>query len=276
MRYRFPSLCVCLCLLASGVLADDTYVAPRGPGGHPDFNGVWQVMNRANYNVESHAAVAALAMVEGDLGPIPDKRVVALGAVGSVPATLGVVLSGPLPYTDQAKKIQQENAKDWLTKDPEIKCYLPGIPRATYMPFPFQIVQSESALFFSYEFAGAARNIYLQDPGEAPIDSWMGQSYGYWQGETLVIEVTGQNDRTWFDRAGNHHSAFMKVTERYTLTSEHTLRYDVEIEDDQTYTAPWQMSMTLYKRVGVDAQIQQFKCVEFVEELMYGHLRKPQ
>ena len=142
------------------------------------------------------------------------------------------------------------------------------------MPYPFQILHSESALFFSYEYAGAVRNIHLTDPGEAPIDSWMGQSYGYWEGDTLVIEVTGQNDRTWFDRAGNHHSDVMQVTERYTPTSAHTMDYQVTVEDDKTFTAPWQMQMTLYRRVGSDAQIQQFKCVEFVEELMYGSLRK--
>ena len=90
-----------------------------------------------------------------------------------------------------------------------------------------------------------------------------------------LYEVTGQNDRTWFDRAGNHHSAYMKVTERYTPTSMHTMRYDVLVEDEMTFTEPWQMSMTLYRRVGNDAQLQQFKCVEFVEELMYGDLRKP-
>ena len=141
----------------------------------------------------------------------------------------------------------------WLTSDPEIKCYLPGIPRANYMPYPFQILHSERAIFFSYEYAGAVRNIHLTDPGEAPIVFWMGQSYGYWEGDTLVIEVTGQNDRTWFDRAGNHHSDVMKVTERYTPTSDYTMDYQVTIEDDKTFTAPWQMQMTLYRRTGVDA-----------------------
>ena len=250
------------------------YIAPRGPGGKPDLNGVWQVLNRANYNIESAAAKAALALVDGDLGPVPAPSIVALGAIAAVPASQGVVVQGKLPYTAQGLAKRTENQAKWFELEPEIKCYLPGVPRANYMPYPFQIVQSESALFFSYEYAGAMRNIHLQDPGEAPIDSWMGQSYGYWQGDTLVIEVTAQNDRTWFDRAGNHHSANMKVIERYTPTSSHTLRYDVRIEDELTFTEPWEMSMTLYKRVGMDAQIQQFKCVEFVEELLYGHLRK--
>lgn len=255
-------------------LATADYTAPRGPLGKPDLNGVWQVLNRANFDIEAHHARAAMQMREGPLGPIPAEALVPLGAVGAVPGDFGVVVGGSIPYKHEALLEKQENQADWLGLDPEVKCYLPGIPRANYMPFPFQIVHSESALFFSYEYAGAARNIYLEDPGEAPIDSWMGQSYGYWEGDSLVVEVTGQLDRTWFDRAGNHHSPTMKVTERYTPTSDHTLRYEVEIDDAETFTRPWKMSMTLYRRVGNDAQLHQFKCVEFVEELLYGSLRK--
>ncbi len=268
---------VAACLAVSSYAEPpDGYVAPRGPGGKPDLNGVWQALNTAHYDIEPHAARASMALIEGPLGPIPAPETVKFGAVGAVPAGLGVVVGGVIPYTGEALEIRNANRLDWLNRDPEIKCYLPGIPRASYMPYPFQILHSESAIFFSYEYAGAARNIYLEDPGEAPVDSWMGQSYGYWEDDTLVIEVTGQNDRTWFDRSGNHHSANMKVTERYTPTSTHTLRYDVLIEDAETFTQPWQMSMNLYRRVGADARVQQFKCVEFVEELMYGHLRKPE
>ena len=86
--------------------------------------------------------------------------------------------------------------------------------------------------------------------------------------------MTGQNDRTWFDRAGNHHSDVMEVTERYIPTSAYTMDYQVLVEDEKTFTAPGQMQMTLYRRAGADARVQQFKCVEFVEELMYGSLRK--
>jgi len=258
----------------TGVTLADDYQAPRGPGGKPDLNGTWQAFNRANYNLEAHAAKAALAMVEGPLGQIPAPSIVALGTIASVPGGVGVVVGGSIPYTQHGRAKQLENQHDWLQRDPEIKCYLPGIPRANYMPFPFQIVHSEQAMMFSYEYAGAVRNVNLQDPGEAPIDSWMGQSYGYWQDDTFVIEVTGQNDRTWFDRAGNHHSDQLIVEERFTPTSDHTLRYDAIIRDPLTFTQPWTISMTLYRLVGADAQLQQFKCVEFVEELFYGHLRK--
>ena len=254
--------------------APRAYVATRGAGGHPDMNGVWEVMNTANWDIEPHAARAALAFRPGPFGPVPAKEVVALGAVGSVPAGLGIVENGPIPYTPEALAVKKDNQLHWLERDPEIKCYLPGVPRATYMPFPFQIFQSDEAIVFAYEYAGAVRNILFKDPGPAPIDSWMGQSVGHWEGDTLVVAVTGQNDSTWFDRAGNHHSADMKVVERYTPIAPGVMRYEAEITDPATFTRPWKISLNLYRRVGQDAQLQQFKCVEFVEELMYGKLRK--
>lgn len=194
--------------------------------------------------------------------------------MGAVPAGLGVVIGNHIPYLPEARTQQLANKAEWLTKDPEIKCYLPGVPRATYLPFPFQIFQNDKAIFISYEFAGAARNLNLEDPGEAPVDSWMGQSFAQWEGDTLVVEVTGQNDQTWFDRSGNHHSDALKATERYTLQNAHVLDYEAKIEDPRTFSEPWTIRMPIYKRVGVDAQLQQFKCIEFVEEVMYGHLRK--
>ncbi len=269
-----------LTLLAPATLsaADATtakpYVAARGPGGKPDLNGVWRAFNRAHDDLQDHPARAARAFREGPHGPVPAKEVVALGAAGAVPAGIGVVVGKEIPYQDWAKKKKAENQASWLTADPEIKCYLPGIPRATYMPFPFQILQNEDALFFSYEYAGAVRNIFLEDPGPAPIDSWMGQSLGSWEGDTLVIVTTGQNDQTWLDRAGNFHSEALKVTERFTPIGPHTLQYEATLEDEKVFTRPWTIRMPLYRLVGDDAILQQFNCVEFVEELMYGHLRK--
>jgi len=251
------------------------YTAPRGPDGvHPDLNGVWQAMNTANWDVEPHAARAALQMRAGPVIPVPAKEVVALGAVGSVPAGPGVVEGGQIPYTPEALKMRDENRADYLKRDPEVKCYMPGVPRANYMSFPFQILQSEKSILVVYEYAGAVRNLLFKDPGPPPADSWMGQSVARWDGDTLVVTVTGQNDQTWFDRAGNFHSADMVVEERWTPTSPSTIRYEATITDPQTFTHPWKMSMNLYKRLGEDAQLQQFKCIEFVEELLYGGLRK--
>jgi hypothetical protein len=255
--------------------AASSYRAPRGPDRvHPDLNGVWQVMNTANWDVEPHAARAALQLRPGPVNPVPAKEVVALGAVGAVPAGLGVVEGGQIPYTPEALKQRDANRAAYLANDPEVKCYLPGVPRANYMHLPFQIFQSEKAMLIAYEYAGAVRNLLFTDPGPAPVDSWMGQSVAKWEGDTLVVTVTGQLDRTWFDRAGNHHTGEMVVVERWTPTSPTTIRYEATITDPATFTRPWKMSMNLYKRIGEDARLQQFKCVEFVEELMYGHLRK--
>jgi hypothetical protein len=102
----------------------------------------------------------------------------------------------------------------------------------------------------------------------------MGQSVGHWEGETFVVVANGFNDQTWFDRAGNHHSDQMKVTERYTPTDRDHLLYEATIEDPATFTKPWKISMPLYRRVERDAQLMEFKCVEFVEELLYGQWRK--
>ena len=262
-------------VLAAPAAKASAYRAPRGPDGkHPDLNGVWQVLNGANYNIEPHAASAAMQLRPGPAGPVPAKSVVALGAVGAVPAGVGVVVGGTIPYKPEAMKTREENRTDWITKDPEVKCYLPGVPRANYMDHPFQIFQSDTAMLIAYEYDGAARNILFKDPGPAPVDSWMGQSVAHWEGDTLVVIVTGMNDQTWLDRAGNFHSDQMKVVERYTPTSAGTMRYEAEITDPETYTHPWKMEMTLYKRVGDDARLGQFKCVEFVTELMYGDLRR--
>jgi hypothetical protein len=242
--------------------------------GKPDMNGLWQTINTANWDIQSHNAKPALAMRPGPVVPVPAKEVLAFGAVGAVPGGLGVVEGEELPYKPEALKTKQENQENWLTRDPEVKCYLPGVPRATYMPFPFQIFQSHSQFFIAYEYAGAVRHIYLKDPGPPPIDSWMGMSHGRWDGDTFVVETSGFNGQTWFDRAGNHHSEQMKVTERYTMSGPDHITYAATIDDPITFTRPWTMSMPLYRRVERNAQLGQFKCVEFVTELMYGHLRK--
>ena len=211
---------------------------------------------------------------EGPHGPLPTVKTMYLGAVASVPPGLGVVVDGKIPYTPEALAKKQENKANWIDRDPEVKCFLPGIPRATYMPQPFQIFQSADSVFMAYQYAGAVREVYMEDPGEAPVDSWMGWSAGRWEGDTLVVEVTGQYDSTWFDRAGNHHSDIMKVTERYTPMSPYHLQYEATIEDPETFTEPWTISMPLYRRMEDNAQLMEFRCVEFVEELMYGEWRR--
>src|SRR6185503_16293158 len=250
------------------------YRAPRTPDGHPDLNGIWQANNEANWDIQMHVARPALALRAGPYGPVPAKEVLALGAVGSVPPGTGNDEGNEIPYKPEALAQKKKNQDNYLTSDPEIKCYLPGVPRANYMPYPFQIFQSPKAFFIAYEYAGATRNVYLKDPGPAPVDSWMGQSVGKWEGETFVIDVTGFNDGSWFDRSGNFHSESLHVIERYTRTSPDVIQYEATIEDPKTFTRPWKMSMPLYRRAEKNAQLMDFKCVEFVEELMYGQWRK--
>ena len=254
--------------------APASYRTPRTADGKADLNGIWQALNEANYDIQSHMARPAMALRAGPYGPVPAASVLALGAVGSVPPGLGVVEGDEIPYQPQALAKKKENQEHWLTADPEIKCYLPGVPRATYMPYPFQIFQSSKAIFFAYEYAGAVRDIYLKDPGPAPIDSWMGQSVGRWERDTLVVDVTGFNDQSWFDRAGNFHSDALHVVERYRRTSADVIAYEATIDDPKVFTRPWKISMPLYRRQEKNAQLMDFKCVEFVEELMYGQWRK--
>ncbi|HEY7171900.1 MAG TPA: hypothetical protein VH417_13715 [Vicinamibacterales bacterium] len=268
----FAAAVLLLMTTVSGQQAS-TYRAPRTADGHPDMNGIWQALNEANWDIQMHVARPALAVRPGPYGPVPAKEVLALGAIGAVPPGVGVV-DGELPYLPAALAQKKKNQDNYLASDPEIKCYLPGVPRATYMPYPMQIFQSTKAFFIAYEYAGAVRNVYLKDPGPAPADSWMGQSVGHWEGETFVVDVSGLNESTWFDRAGNFHSEEMKVTERYTRTSPDVISYEATITDPKTFSRPWKMSMPLYRRGEKNAQLMEFKCVEFVEELMYGQWRK--
>jgi hypothetical protein len=236
------------------------YRAPRTADGKPDLSGIWQAMNTAEWDIQAHDAKA---------GPL-----VVMGALGGIPAGLGVVEDGPLPYRPEALAKKKENEANWLALDPAIKCFLPGLPRATYMPFPFQIVQSPQYVSFAYEFAFASRVVNIGMKSKAPVDSWMGWSSGSWDGDTLVVDVTGMVEDTWFDRAGDYHSDALRLTERYTPTSANTLLYEVTVDDPKVYTRPWKMSMPLYRRMEKNMQLLEFNCVSYVEELMYGHLRK--
>ena len=246
---------------------------PRTASGRPDLNGIWQALGNAHWDIEPHLARAALAMQPGPVVPVPASEVLALGAVGSVPSGNGIVVGGVIPYRPEALARRDDHREHYLERDPEIKCYLPGVPRATYMPFPFQIFQSDRKFFIAYEYAGAVRDIYYEDPGPPQVDSWMGQSVGRWEGDTFVVQVNGFNGQTWLDRAGNHHGAGLVVTERYTMAGPDHIWYEATLEDPETYTRPWTIRLPLYRHIDPDARLGQFKCVEFVEELMYGHLR---
>ena len=240
--------------------APAAYRAPRTADGKPNLNGIWQAMNTANWDIEAHAAGPSLVRE--------------LGAIAAVPGGLGIVEGGEIPYRPEALAKKKQNQANRLKLDPEIKCYLPGVPRAMYMPFPFQIIQSQKHIMMISGYASAVRTIYMANQTEAPADSWMGWSNGRWEGETLVVDTKGFNDLSWFDRAGNFHSDELHVVERITARSPETLTYEATLEDPKVFTRPWKISMPLYRHVEKDAQLMEFRCVEFVEDLIYGHLRK--
>src|SRR6187399_3257744 len=282
MRYRFTGAVVAMTLAAAVSLT----VAPtaqqgrgnppppapagaqgRGPAarlaqiaGHPNFNGVWQAIGTAHWNLEDHSAAAT-----------PFWQ---LGAMFAIPAGQSVVVGGPIPYLPAGLKKREENMKGWPKSDPEAKCYMAGIPRSTYMPYPFQIVQGQKDILFVYEYASSNRIVHMLSKSEAPVDSWMGWSNGRWEGETLAITVNGFNDSTWFDRSGNHHTEGLTVEERYTLQGDNVLIYEATMTDPKTFSRPWKIRLPLYRRLEPNVQLLEFKCVEFSEELLYGDLKK--
>src|SRR5207244_8462282 len=236
------------------------YHAPRFIGTqNPELSGIWQTHNSANWDVEPHAA-----------GPAPFPALT--GAIGATPAGLGVVEGGKIPYQASAQAKKKENFEkrfnrpitreiNETTGDPEAKCYLPGVPRATYLGLPFQIIQAGKQVLMSYEFARATRMVFMDRKPEPPSNSWMGWSIGSWDGDTLVVDVTAQNDKTWFDRAGNFHSDALHVVERYTPLSPYHLMYEATIEDPKVFTRPWKISMPLYRRMEPNIKSLEFKCV---------------
>ena len=240
--------------------ARPAYRAPRTSDGKPNLSGVYQAITEASWDIEAHSAAA---------GPVQE-----LGASFATPGGLGIT-DGPLPYKPEALAKKKENYANRIKLDPEIKCYLPGTPRGMYMPYPFQIIQTPTYIMIVSSYARAVRTIYMTDHKEAPADSWMGWSNGRWEGETLVIDTTGFNDLSWFDRAGNFHSDQLHVVERITAADADHLSYEATIEDPQTFTRPWKIALPIYRRVEKNAQLLEFNCVPFVEDLIYGSLRKP-
>lgn len=231
---------------------------PRLASGKPDLNGIWQAVNTANWDLQAHGSAPG--------------AITSLGAIGAIPPGESVVEGGTIPYLPAAAAQQKENNKRRWADDPEIKCYLPGVPRATYLPYPFQIVQGSNTILLTYAFAGAVRTVRMGKVEAVPNDSWMGWSEGRWDGDTLVIDVTSFNDQTWFDRAGDFHSDALHVVERYTPEGRNILRYEATIEDPKVFSRPWKISMPLYRHVEKDAHLMEYQCIPYAEDVVYGHL----
>jgi len=209
-------MCAAVAIAVTVVSVSVLAQTPTGPiaksaDGKPNLTGIWQAMNSANWDLQAHEAKA---------GPV-----VSLAAAFSVPPGAGVVEGNEIPYLPEALKKKEANGANWMALDPEVKCYMPGIPRATYQPFPFQIVQSANTVVMSYEFASASRIVRMGTKEQSPAPAWMGWNVGRWEGDTLVVDVTDQMEDTWFDRAGNFHSDALHVVERYTPIDSNTLKY---------------------------------------------------
>ena len=219
-----------------------TYTPPRTADGQPDIQGIWQVINTAAWDLEDHAAT--------------------LG----VPAGHGVVEGGAIPYRPEALTRKQENARRRASLDPEHKCYLPGVPRITYMPHPFRIVQQRDKISILYEYLGVTRFLYMNGNAHprGPIEWFMGDSRARWEGNTLVVDVVHFTDQTWLDRAGNFHSNALHVVERYTPLSRDHMRYDATIEDTNVFTRPWTISMPLYRRQESNAELLEYDCLTYL------------
>jgi hypothetical protein len=216
--------------------------------GKPDLNGIWQALNTAAWDIQDHA---------GQL---------------DVPPGRGVVEGNELPYQPWAAKKKGENAAQHRTADPtDSNCFLPGVPRATYMPYPLEIVQTPARIAIRYEFAHALRTIPTDGsphPDGLP-DAWMGDSRGHWEGNTLVVDVRNLDERTWFDQAGNFHSDALHVVERYSLTDRDHILYEATIEDPKVFTKPWKMRMPLYRIVDQNAALLEYECVFYLQEQRY-------
>src|SRR6188474_2790481 len=232
----------------------------------PDLNGIWQALNTANWDLEAHPG-----------GPSP---VFVTGVWGARLPGLSVVEGGTIPYKPEALAKREQNRKNALPgkpgrnedADPELNCFLPGVPRAAYLPHPFQIMQSPNRMWMVYEYSYARREIFMNGKEEAPIDSWMGFSNARWDGDTLVIDVKGLGDQSWFDRAGNYHSDVLHVVERYSMIVKDHIMYEATMEDPSVFTRPWKISMPLYRRIEKNAQLLPVRCAEYVEEFFYTDL----
>jgi len=215
----------------------------RMPDGTPDLRGIWQTVNTAVWNIQDHT---------GELG---------------IPAGQGVVEGNNLPYLPSALEQRQKNYENRLTEDPEANCLMVGVPRITYMPYPFQIAQNDNQLIMLYEYVHTVRSIHLNKEHPAgAIQWWMGDSRAVWENDTLVVDVTKFNDKTWFDRSGNFHSEELHVVERYTPTGPNHIHYEATIEDPKVFSESWSMSMPLYRRQESDMQLLEYECYAYLEE----------
>jgi hypothetical protein len=222
---------------------------PRTPEGKPDFSGIWQSLTTADWDIQDHASSL------------------------NVPPGMGIVEGNELPYKPEMLAKKKENwAKRTELDGTTYKCFMPGVPRATYMPHPFQIVQSPNMVGIRYEFARATRLIRIDSKPpdlEGWPDFWMGDSRARWEGDTLVVDVKKIDERTWFDRAGNFHSDQLHVVERYSFIDKDHIQYEATITDPVVFTRPWKISLPLYRRIDKNVRVLEHDCAWHINEDKY-------
>jgi len=228
-----------------------TYQVPRTPDGLPDLQGIWQVRNTAAaFDVQAHA-----------------------GALG-IPPGLGIVVEpadGVIPYKPEALAKRQENFKNRDEADPLNKCYMPGVPRITYLDFPFQIFETSKYTLIAYEYIHNYRTIFTNGTQHLEgLDWWNGDSRGHWDGDSLVVDVSDFNDQTWFDASGDYHSDKLHVIERYTRTGPDTLQYEATIEDPDVFTRPWKIRLPLYRHTEPNFRILEYECQAYTDDASKG------
>ncbi|HMA50794.1 MAG TPA: hypothetical protein VKP60_13635 [Magnetospirillaceae bacterium] len=221
-------------------------VAPAAQGAYPDLSGIWQALGG-----------------DGDIEPHQARPDAAAG--------LGYVVGEEIPYKPEALEQRRKNFAGREKSDPRNRCFLAGIPRATYQPFPFQIFQSDRELTLVYEYVHGSRTIYTNGSThpDGHIDWWLGDSRGHWEGDALVVDVVDFNDQTWFDHAGNFHSDQLHVTERWRLLDHDHLSYRATIEDPAVFTKPWSLEVVLYRHVEPNFQLLEYDCFAFDYERAY-------
>jgi hypothetical protein len=244
LRVNFVAAAMLFCLATMSVEGQEAVAGPAIPRtaeAKPDFSGFWEVLSKADENIEAHSASRGVS------------------------ASVGIVEGGELPYTPAALQTRKQNFAKRKTADTEAKCYLPGVPRIMYLPYPFQIAQTPGLVLMLFEYLHAKRNIFMNSEHlPPPLDWWMGDSRGSWQGDTLVVDVNNFNDETWFDRVGNFHSDALHVVERYTLADTDHLNYTATVEDSKVYTRPWKMDLVFYRHKEPNFQLLEYECQAFL------------
>jgi hypothetical protein len=244
--YQLATIAAVSLMVSLTAASAQTTALPRTADGKPDFEGIWQASGTAAADLQDHAA--RLNMPAGR-------------------SVVSNLTTGVIPYQPRAAAKKAENFQNRQKDDPLGKCYIPGVPRVMYLDFPFQIFQTPQVIAMTFEWSLDYRVIYTNGTPHPPdTDGWMGDSRGKWEGDTLVVDVADNNDKTWFDMAGDFHSDALHVVERYRMTDRDTIQYEATIDDSKVFTKPWTINIALHRRRDRD-RLFEYACQAEAEEV---------